>query len=121
MLKKEVAVLLSTGKFDEAHTYLSEDVEWNIINDRIMSSYDEVARFFKPVSEYFDSMTTDFSVTEVIETDDKVVVAGTAKFFKDDEAVNVIEACDVYTFDDEKVVGLKSYCIPLDRDKWKNS
>lgn len=120
MLKKDVAVSLSIGKFDEAHSYLSEDVKWNIVNDRVLNGFDKVEEYFKPISKYFDSVTTNFSVDEVIETEEKVVILGTAVFYKNDEKINIIEACDVYFFDGNKVVELKSYCIPLDKEKWED-
>ena len=47
MLKKDVAVSLSIGKFDEAHSYLSEDVKWNIVNDRVLNGFDKVEEYFK--------------------------------------------------------------------------
>ncbi|MGM8365458.1 hypothetical protein ACLIBG_08220, partial [Virgibacillus sp. W0181] len=78
----------------------------------------EVEDYFNPVCEYFESVTTNFSVDEIIETGEKVVIVGTAEFYKNDEMVNVIEACDVYFFNDNTVVELKSYCISLDKENW---
>lgn len=119
MLKRDVAVLLSLGKFDEAHGYLSDHVKWDIVNERSLNGIDEVEEYFKSVSKYFESVTTNFSIDEVIETNEKVVVIGTAEFHKNYEKINVIRSCDVYFFDGNKVGELKSYCIPLDKEKWK--
>ncbi|WP_462421925.1 nuclear transport factor 2 family protein [Salinicoccus sp. Marseille-QA3877] len=113
ILKKDAAILLSTGKFHEGYSSLSDDVRWNIIDEKTLSGIDEVETYFKSVGEYFQSVTTDFKVNEVIETEDKVVVIGTGEFYRDDALINVIEACDVYIFENNKVTDLKSYCIPL--------
>jgi len=104
---------LSTGNFQTALSSLADDVRWNIIDEQILNGIDEVEAYFKSVREYFDSVTTDFKVNEVIETEDKVVVIGTAEFYRDDALINVIEACDVYLFENNKVTDLKSYCIPM--------
>lgn len=113
IFKKDAAVLLSTGKFQEAHSSLADDVRWNIIDEKTLNGIDEVETYFKSVGKYFQSVTTDFKVNEVIETEDKVVVIGTAEFYRDNALINVIEACDVYLFENNKVTDLKSYCIPL--------
>lgn len=115
MLKKDIAFLLSTGKFSEASSYLSKEVKWNIVNDQELNGFIEVQRYFESVSEYFDTVVTNFKVDEVIENKDKVVVVGTAEFYKDDKLLNVIEACDVYLFENNKVKELKSFCISLDK------
>lgn len=115
MLKKDIAFLLSTGKFSEASSYLSKEVKWNIVNDQELNGFIEVQRYFESVSEYFDTVVTNFKVDEVIENKDKVVVVGTAEFYKDDKLLNVIEACDVYLFENNKVKELKSFCILLDK------
>lgn len=46
----------------------------------------------------------------------KVKVIGTAKFNKNNELLNVVEACKVYIFEVNKVIELKLYCIPLDKE-----
>ncbi|MBZ8172194.1 hypothetical protein FOG26_03255 [Staphylococcus cohnii] len=115
MLKKDIASLLSMGKFYEASSYLSKEVKWNIVNDIELNGFTEVERYFESVSEYFDTVVTNFVIDEVIENKDKVVVVGTAEFYRDAKLLNVIEACDVYLFENNKVKELKSFCIPLDK------
>lgn len=117
MLKKDIAVLLSTGKFDEGYPHLSEHIRWDIVNDRVFNGLDEVKKYFDSVSAYFESVSTDFKVDEVIESENKVVVTGTAVFSKDNKRVNEIEACDVYSFKNDKVTSIKPFCIPLDKEK----
>lgn len=115
MLKKDIASLLSMGKFYETSSYISKEVKWNIVNDKELNGFTEVKKHFESVSKYFDTVVTKFKVDEVIESKDRVVVVGTAEFYNDTQLLNVIEACDVYLFENNKVKELTSFCIPLDK------
>lgn len=117
MLKRDAAIHLSTGQFDEASEFLSKEVKWNIINDQELNGYNEVQAHFKQINQYFNSVVTHFEVHDVIETTDRIVVIGTAEFYKENKILNIIEACDIYWFEADKIVELKSYCIPLDNNR----
>lgn len=49
----------------------------------------------------------------MIESDSTVVIEGTGNFYRDNKNISTIEACDVYTFKNEKLVSVKSYCVKI--------
>lgn len=116
MLNVDVAILMSTGNLDKVKSHLSYDVKWIIVNDRELNGYEEVLDYFEPVKAYFDSVEVNFRVNDVIASQEKVVVVGIAEFYNDNQLKTVIEACDVYTFKENKVSELKSFCITLDKN-----
>ena len=51
---KEIAELFSTGKFSEVENYLSDDIVWNIYEEKqIISGKQQVLEFMKKIGNYF--------------------------------------------------------------------
>ncbi|MEM1328696.1 MAG: hypothetical protein AAGI23_22260 [Bacteroidota bacterium] len=111
--KKEIAVLFSDGHFELAFPHLSEDIIWEIIGDHLLHGKSAVVTHCKKITEYFESVQTDFKTVDIIETERKIVIRGTGEFISDGKSVNLIAACDIYEFNSHsKLVKISSYCIP---------
>lgn len=112
-MQREIAEKFSTGRFKEINTYFDEAISWEVVGDMHLTGYKEVNQHCEGVAEYFSSVTTDFRINEVIESDSTVVIEGTGNFYRDNKNISTIEACDVYTFKNEKLVSVKSYCVKI--------
>lgn len=110
--KKEIAESFSTGKFESAFPYLSDDVVWRLVGDTEIIGKSEVVSNCLKASEYFDLVNTVFTTEEVIKDQNKVVIRGKGEFIRDGKRVNLIAACDVYEFNDnDQVKKISSFCI----------
>jgi hypothetical protein len=109
---REIAELFSSGKFSEVENYLSDDIVWNIYEDKqILSGRELVIKFMKKTSEYFKSVSTKFETFGILEDDDKVAVYGRAEFIRGSKTVNTIYSCDIYIFSPfGKIKKIHSYC-----------
>ena len=109
---KEIAELFSSGKFSEVENYLSEDIVWNIYEEKqIITGKQPVIEFMKKVSNYFGSVTTKFETFGVLEEGDKVAIYGRAEFIRGSTTVNTVYSCDVYIFSPfGKIKKVHSYC-----------
>jgi ketosteroid isomerase-like protein len=111
--KKEIAELFSKGKFKEIMGYLSDKIVWNIIGENIFKGKKAVTENCEQTAEYFKSVETDFKTEKIIESDNNVIVTGTAEFKQDGKRLNFISACDIYEFNEQnKINEISSYCIP---------
>ena len=111
--KQQIAEAFSNGKFEITHPYLSEKIVWDVIGENIFKGKKEVVANCNQTSDYFKSVQTDFKTKDVIATNNKVVVSGTAEFIRDGKRVNFISACDIYEFNENnELEKISSYCIP---------
>lgn len=112
LTKKQIAQHFSNGEFELIYAYLSEDIEWNVINDFQCKGKSEVISKCEGIASYFASITTDFRQIDHIESHNKVVITGTAELSKDGRRVEFISACDVCEFDsDNLLLKVTSYCL----------
>ncbi|SDS35419.1 nuclear transport factor 2 family protein [Christiangramia echinicola] len=111
--KKEIVELFSNGKFDKTMDYLSEQIVWNIVGENTFEGKKAVMENCEQTAEYFNSVQTDFKTEELIETDNKVIIIGTAEIKRDGKRLNFISACDIYEFNEKNEIEIiSSYCIP---------
>jgi len=112
LTQREIAQSFSKGDFEQTYPYLSEKIEWNVINNFLCKGKKEVIDQCKKSTEYFASITTDFEQLDVIDATNKVVVTGTAELSKQGKRIEFISACDVYEFNDNNMVQkITSYCL----------
>lgn len=78
--KKQIAEFFSIGKFDKTMNYLSDEIVWNVIGENIFDGKKAVIENCKQTAEYFKSVETDFKTDEIIVSDNKIIVIGTAEF-----------------------------------------
>lgn len=111
--KKEIAESFSNGNFELALPYLSENVIWNVVGENQFNGKLEVVTNCNQTSKYFQSVETEFNTEDIIVTDYKVVIRGSGEFLRDGKRINLIEACDVYEFNNiGELEKISSYCIP---------
>ena len=113
LTKEAIAKAFSKGNFEMTYPYLSDDIEWNVIGDEIVRGRENVINKCKQTRRYFDSITTQFLVSNVIQLDNHVFITGTGVFINKKERTQ-IDACDLYFFDDAgKLETIASYCVPI--------
>lgn len=107
-----IARTFSAGKFEEASFYLREDIEWYIYEDnRHIKGKAALSHFCKDVSGYFQSVTTDFSETGLIEDGRIIAIYGNARFIRNSEIISEVNSCDVYDFDEKGFIyTIRSFC-----------
>lgn len=111
--KKEIAEFFSNGKFENIVDCFSDVIVWNDIGETIFQGKDAVKENCEQTAEYFKSMQTDFKTNDIIVSENKIVIIGTAEFKRDGKRINFVSACDVYEFNEkDEIEKISSYCIP---------
>lgn len=117
--KETIAKLFSNGEFESVFKYLSENIVWDIVGEIILTDKNDVIEHCQKTLIYLESLETEFATDELITSENKVIITGTAKFIKDGKYVNIISACDIYEFyGDNKIKSISSYCIPISFQKY---
>lgn len=113
MKSLEIARLFSLGEFDAIPAYIDSAAIWNVVGDKQLKGKTAIIDRCKQVRDYFDSVTTNFTIRKTITDGDTVVILGTAEFLRNDQRISLIEACDVYQFTPDGLIRtITSYCIP---------
>lgn len=112
LTQKQIAESFSRSDFERTYPYLSENIEWKVIKNFECKGKKEVIAQCEKTAKYFASITTDFKQLNIIENENKVAVTGTAELSKNGERIEFISACDVYEFDNNKMLRkITSYCL----------
>lgn len=112
MTKSEIAKAFSNGEFEKTYKFISDSAEWTIIEEDGFMGKEDIISNCEQVSSYYKSVTTDFKTQNIIESGNKVVISGTAEFFRDNKRISFVSACDIYEFDDNNQIhNITSYCI----------
>ena len=109
---QEIAVNFSNGQFEIVLPFLSENIIWNIIGEKVYKGKTAVIANCKQTASYFNTVETDFKTNDVIVSDSKVIVRGIGDFYRSGKLINHVIACDVYEFDKDLMLeSIESYCI----------
>ncbi|MBV6478995.1 MAG: hypothetical protein HGGPFJEG_01755 [Ignavibacteria bacterium] len=109
---RQIALAFSNGNFEQTMEYFADDVEWIIVGEKIFKGKNAVIEYCRTISEYFNSVETDFKTINVISSNKCVAVSGTAEFKRNNERVAFVYACDIYEFNNlNKLRRITSYCI----------
>ena len=112
MTQIEIAKAFSNGDFEKIYNCISENAIWIIVEEASFKGNQAIIDNCKQVSNYFQSVTTDFKTDNIIFDGNKVVINGTAEFLKDNKRVAFVSACDIYEFDESNLIQkITSYCI----------
>jgi len=112
MTKSEIAKAFSNGEFEKTYDFIAENAEWTVIEEDRFVGKQAIIENCEQVGNYFKSVTTDFKTLNIITDGNKVVINGTAEFFRDNKRTSFVFACDIYEFnDDDQIQTITSYCI----------
>ena len=110
---RQIAEDFSNGKFESVYDNLSENVEWHVFGERIVTGKKAVIENCEQTASYFKSVTTDFKTYNIIEGALRIAINGRAEFIRNGKTLSVVNACDVYEFNNEgNLLKICSYCIP---------
>lgn len=112
MTQKQIARYFSIGQFNTVSDYLAGNIVWHIYEEKLyLQGKDAVVKFSSNIAQYFQSVTTQFETTAIIEEENKVAVYGQAVFSRGGKMVNTVNSCDIYSFDETgKIAIIHSYC-----------
>ena len=112
MTKTEIAKSFSNGEFEKVYDCIADDAVWEVVEENRFAGKKNIIANCKQVADYFRTVTTHFTILNIISQGNKVVINGTAEFIKDNKRVSFVSACDLYEFNDRgEIQKITSYCV----------
>lgn len=113
----EIAEAFSKGNFEFSYSFLTDDIKWNIVGDKILNGKEEVIEFCNQTSDYFKTVKTIFKTDNIIIDSERIAVNGSAQFINKENKTTEVSSCDIYIFENEKLKEITSYCIMTNNEK----
>ena len=113
---KAISEAFSNGNFKLTYPHLAEDVKWDLKGDKILQSKDQVIEFCEQTSLYFQTVKTIFKTDKVIVDNERIVINGTARFINKENKKTEVSSCDIYVFNEGKLMEIISYCIVTNKE-----
>ncbi|KYG79671.1 hypothetical protein AWW67_10100 [Roseivirga seohaensis] len=112
---KEIAIAFSKGEFSSVYDKLANNIEWNIVGERLLKGKEEVIAYCQKTAQYFSEVSTDFRLKSIVAEGNHVMINGTAEFIGKSNKSTYISSCDVYSFKENKLQEITSYCIKTNK------
>ncbi|MBC7745798.1 MAG: nuclear transport factor 2 family protein [Flavobacterium sp.] len=112
MTKTEIAKAFSNAEFEKIYKFISDNAVWTVVEEGVFTGKQAIIDNCDQVSNYFNSVTTDFKTLNIIADGNKFAISGTAEFLRENKRVSFVSACDIYEFNDQdQIQTITSYCI----------
>jgi len=106
---RNISEEFSKGNFSSAFGHFDDDIQWEIVGDKIIKGKEDVTAFCNKMTIEMGSSQLDN--TNIIVENDRVAIEGNCKYLNSEQKPAQIRYCDVYTFENEKIKVITSYCI----------
>ena len=111
---KQISDTFSMGDLKSVYPYFDDEIQWNIVGAPVIIGKENViAHCNKMLAEMASSSMNN---THHVVTDNTVVVQGYSSFTNQDNTPGKVEYCDIFRFNDNKLVGITSYIIEVLED-----
>lgn len=114
LTNREIAEAFSGHRFDEALAYVADDAEWMLVGADAIVGAAAIADACHGTDAELDGATTDFTRFDVADGGDIVAVDAVGVYTDASGGRSSVSSCDLYTFRDGRVAGIRSYNIELD-------
>jgi len=115
MTIKEIAQKFSEHQFTEVYEHMSDDIVWENIGGETYTGKQAIVAVCDQALDYFAGIETTMHKLTARAGEDFVVVETNASYIDDNET-SLVASCDIYAFKGDKLVGITSYNVELDRD-----
>jgi hypothetical protein len=109
----EIAEAFSDHRFTEVYPYLSDDVRWTVIGDRLIAGKADVIAACDESAAYLATATTEFSRFKLVVGEDAAVVDARATYTDAEKNTFAVASCDIYEFADGMVSEITSYNVEV--------
>ena len=110
---EQIAEAFSHHDFEATYPYLTDDVRWNIVGERLVEGKEKIIAVCRESAAYLTGVTTDFVKFRTVVTDDCVVIDSVAEYTDNEEKTSRVASCDIYNFTNSKVSEITSYTVEV--------
>lgn len=107
---KEVNAAFAENRTEEFLNRCSDEVVWRMIGDKTTKGRDEIRKW---MSQMEGAEPPKFTVDRIVAEGDSVVCWGDMSMKNKEGVEGKFAYCDIYRFDNDKIVRLDSYVVEL--------
>ncbi|NOT76939.1 MAG: nuclear transport factor 2 family protein [Cyclobacteriaceae bacterium] len=108
-IQQKISEEFSKGNFQFAFEYLSENIQWNIIGNKILKGKDEVIEWCTEIGK--EMSDTILKNKNSIIGDSSIAIQGYCDYTTPDNQPGRVSYCDVFQFRNEKIEEITSYAM----------
>jgi len=108
-----VARAFSSHRFEDAVPRLDDDIVWELVGGEALAGKLAVVDVCTSLARDLKDVQTTFDRLRVIVASASVVVDSVASYFSADGSISRVASCDIYDFEDGRVVRIRSYNMEL--------
>jgi limonene-1,2-epoxide hydrolase len=113
LTNEQIAEAFSHHDFEAAYPYLTDDLRWNMVGERLVEGKEIVIAVCRESAAYLMGVTTDFVKFRTVVTDDCVVIDSVAEYTDKENKTSHVASCDIYDFTNGKVSEITSYTVEV--------
>lgn len=110
---REIAEAFSSHRFDEALPFVADDAEWTLVGQTDLKGVAAIADACRSTAAELSDSATRFTRFDVAAEGDLVVIDAVGVYTDKEGDTSSVAACDLYTFRDDRIVGIRSYAIEV--------
>jgi limonene-1,2-epoxide hydrolase len=114
LTNEQISEAFSHHDFEAAYPYLTDDIRWNLVGERLVEGKENVIAVCRESAAYLTGVTTDFVKFRTVVTDDCVVIDSVAEYTDKEAKPSHVASCDIYDFTNGKVSQITSYTVEVE-------
>ena len=99
----------SKGNFTAVFHAFADDIQWNIIGDKILKGKKDVTDFCTKMQGEMEG--SQLNNINMLHSGAHSVIEGCCNYINTDNQPALVEYCDIYNFEQGKIKSITSYCI----------
>lgn len=111
----QVAEAFCSHRFAETYPYMADEIKWNIVGREEHMGRAAVIARCEESTKFLQTVSATITQLKIIRAETWVVVEGAAQFQDQENQTSSVASCDVFQFSDERLVGITSYVIELNK------
>ena len=106
---KEISEQFSKGNFPFCYDHFADDIEWKIIGAKTSKGKEDTVAYCEKMM--IEMATSTLNNTNIIAEHNHIVIEGYCNFTDADNNPGEVAYCDVFHFENQKIMKITSYCI----------
>jgi len=109
----QIAEAFCRWRFTEVYPYFADDIKWNAVGRKEYVGREAVMAQCEESTKFLATVTTLFDRLKIHRAETCVIVEGTAQFQDGEKRILSVASCDVFRFEEGRLVEITSYVIDL--------
>jgi glutathione peroxidase-family protein len=115
MTKKQIAEAFSKHDFETTYPFINENIQWSMVGGENIIGKENVLKTCNESSNYLNTVKTNFIKFLILESENHIIIDSISEYIDQDNNVSKVASCDIYKFKKERLIGITSYCIELNK------